>query len=276
MNTDIFKIVITIIVIGVILLLSGSVFASIRIVSLAPSITEILFALGLEDEIVGVSSYCDYPPQAYNIETVGDFSHPSLECIVSLKPDIVFAAGIEQKDTIDKLKKININVKAIKPLSIIELYKFIEDVGKLTKKSCEAKQLINKMKNSVSIIQKKHREIPITEKPTVFILLWHDPLLTAGDNSFVSDIIKHAGGINIAGDLIYSYSRYNLEVLIEKSPDYILVCSMENGIDDNYLNKLSNLTGSKIIDNINPDIILRPGPRIIKGIESIYKKLYEN
>jgi len=270
------KTIITITVIGLIFIsvLSGSVLASLKIVSLAPSITEILYALGLEEQIVGVTTYCDYPPRAKEKKIIGDFSNPVLERIVVLNPDIVFTAGIEQQDITLKLKTLGIRVETVQPHDVDELYQAIEYIGKITNALQQSKILIREMKNYIEPIKEKLNTVSVQEKPTVFILLWHDPLLTAGDNSFVSDVVKKAGGVNIAGKLMYFYSRYNLESLIKGSPNYILVCVMEDKIDKSYIEKISDLTGSKVIDDINPDLLLRPGPRIKKGIKILFKKLY--
>jgi len=254
---------------------TGTCFAGMRIISLAPSVTEILYELGLEDNIVAVTSYCDYPERVKEKQIIGDFSHPSLEKIISLNPDIIFNTGIEQKDIATKLKIAGMQVETVQPDNISQLYKSIERIGSITKTSSQAEELINRLKQDINRIQQKVNKISANKRVSVFILLWHDPLLTAGSNSFVNDIIELAGGVNIAGELIYPYSRYNLELLIKNNPDYIVVAAMENQIDKNYIEKISKLTDSKIISGIDPDIILRPSPRVTEAINIIYKRLYE-
>lgn len=270
------KIIKTFILIGLVIVIFQSfTFASMRVVSLAPSVTEILYKLGVEEKIVGVTKNSNYPPKVEEKNIVGGFSHPVLEQIVDLNPDVVFTAGIEQKDITLKLKKLDIKTVTIQPKGIEELYESIKKIGKITNSFIVAKEVVQKLKKSVHSVNEKFSHLPLKKRPTIFVLLWHDPLLTAGKNSFVSDVVKHAGGVNVVGKLIHSYSRYNLEVLIQKKPDYILVCGMEPNVNLNYIKKISKLTNSKIIREINPDLILRPGPRIRKGIKEIYKKIYK-
>ena len=241
--------------------------------SLAPGITEILYEIGLEKSIVGVSSYCNYLLEVKNKVKVGDLSHPVLEKILSLKPDIVFAAGIEQKDITEKLKIYGVKVEIVNPSNIQQLFKDIKRIGCVTGKSEEALILIRKIKRKLNKIKTGFVLIPKANRPKIFILLWHDPLLTAGKNSFVGSLIEAAGGVNSAGKLIYPYSRYSVEKLIEAKPDYILICAMDE-ININYVKKIAQMCGSEIIDNLNPDLMLRPGPRIADGVEIIYGKLY--
>jgi len=120
-----------------------------RYISLAPSTTEILFALGLDNEIVGVSTYCNYPEQAKNKTKVGNFSSPSIERIISLKPDYIFCTGLEQAPVIAQLKQLNFNVYVADPVNVEELFKTINEIGKITRRTEESSFLIEKMKNQI-------------------------------------------------------------------------------------------------------------------------------
>lgn len=269
-----FQIILYLTVVGLIFIMPAIAQVSMRIVSLAPSVTEILYELGLEEQIVGVSSYCDYPPEVRNKQIVGDFSHPVLENIVSLNPDIVFTAGIEQEDIALKLKTYGVGVKIVNPQNLKGLYESIKNIGKITNTVNIAEEIVEKMQKEIQLVKKKFEHISVDKKPTVFILLWHDPLLTAGEDSLVSDVVETAGGRNIVDKLIYPYSRYSLEKLIQKSPDYILVCSMEGEMDREYIQKIAGMSKAKLIQDIDPDLILRPSPRIVKGIKELNNRLY--
>lgn len=143
-------------------------FAALRIVSLAPSTTEILFALGLDNQIVGVSSFCNYPAQAKDKEKIGSFSRPNVEKIVSLKPDIVFCTGLEQAPVIGDLKHLNINVFVSDPSNLDELFKSIKTIGEITGSQIEAAELIQKMKAGIKDIANKSASVP-AEKSRQFL-----------------------------------------------------------------------------------------------------------
>ncbi len=251
-----------------------------RYISLAPSTTEILFALGLNNEIVGVSSYCNYPAEVKDKERTGDFSRPNIEKIVSLKPDYVFCTGLEQAPVIGELKRLKLNVYVSDPSGIKELFASIADIGKITGKEKEAAELIRGMQEKIDRISAKVRMTPENKKPKVFIEVWHDPLTTAGKGSFVDELITLAGGRNIAYDTRRPYSIFSWEEVISRNPDCIILTYMEKEKPAKIMG--SRLGGKEILAvknnrvyaDINPDILIRPGPRIVEGIEEIYNRLY--
>jgi len=251
-----------------------------RYISLAPSTTEILFALGLDDEIVGVSSYCNYPAQAKTKVKVGDFSHPNMEKIFSLKPDYIFCTGLEQAPIIFELKRLNFNVYVADPISMDELFNSINDIGRITDRPKEAAELIKRMKDDIKAVSSKAKLIPRGKKVKVFIEIWHEPLMTAGKGSFVDELITLAGGINIAHDIERPYSNFSAEKVLNLNPDCIIMAYMDK---ESPLKLIESRFGWKDIDavknkrvfnDINPDILLRPGPRITEGLKEIYKRLY--
>jgi len=185
-----------------------------RYISLAPSTTEILFALGLDEEIAGVSSYCDYPELARSKEKIGSFSQPDIEKILSLKPDIVFSTGLEQQAVVEELKKLGLKVMVSDPQNFSELYDSISEIGKLTAKENAARELISKMKKDIGEVVSQSRAIATGKRKKVFVEIWHDPLMTAGKNTFVNELITFAGGINIAEDAAKPYSFFSAEDVI--------------------------------------------------------------
>jgi iron complex transport system substrate-binding protein len=252
-----------------------------KYISLAPSTTEILFALGLKNEIAAISSFCNYPSETKNKSKVGTFSNPDIERIVTLNPDIVFATGLEQIVAIDRLKSLSIEIFVSDPSNIKELFNSIIDIGKLTDKEREAKKLIKKMGESIKNISKKVKSIPLKERPKVFIEIWHDPLLTAGNGSFIDELIYMAGGINIAHDVPRPYSQISSEQVVSSNPDFVIMGHKDAKIADSIRMRLgwSNINAVKnncIYADIDPDLFLRPGPRIIQGLENIHKRLYSN
>jgi iron complex transport system substrate-binding protein len=251
-----------------------------RIISLAPSTTEILFALGLKEEIVGVSSYCDYPPEANTVTKVGDFSHPNLEKIMALKPDYIFCTGLEQMPVVTELKRLKFNVYVADPSTIDELLTTINDMGKLTNKEREATELIKNMKNDIAAVESRAKLIPQKKKAKVFIEIWHEPLMTAGKGSFVDELITLAGGINIAHDITRPYSIFNAEKVISLNPQCIIMTYMDREPPLKIVEKrfgwknIEAVKNNRVFNDIDPNILLRPGPRITEGLKEIYNHLY--
>ena len=251
-----------------------------RFISLSPAATEILFALGLGELIVGDTTFCNYPEQALAVPKVGTFSEANIEKVIFLNPDIIFATGLEQAQTVRRLKQVGLKVFVSDPKSLAELIQSIIQIGRLTGKESEAEALVLALQGRIDIIKSKVERIPQDKKPKVFIEIWHDPLMTAGSGSIVDELIALSGGVNIANDTQKPYSRFSAEVAIQRNPDVIILGYMTK---DNTKDLVSNRFGWKninavrnkrVISDINPDLILRPGPRIVDGLEEIHKRLY--
>ncbi|MFH1868725.1 MAG: cobalamin-binding protein [Candidatus Omnitrophota bacterium] len=252
-----------------------------RIISIAPAMTEILYSLGLDKEIIAVTSFCNYPKEAAEKEKIGTFSDPSIEKIVSLKPDMIFAAGLEQAMVVERLRKLGLKVYVNYPSTIDELLNEISNIGMLTNRKKEAYKLVGSMKERIDAISRETKSISLENKKKVFIEIWHDPLITAGKGSFVDELVKIAGGINIAYDTSRPYSYFSAELVIERDPDFIILghegepdvlSSMKKRIG---WDKIKAIRNSGVFNDINPDLFLRPGPRIVDGLEKIYSRLYE-
>jgi len=254
--------------------------ASQRYISLAPSTTEILFALGLNEEIVGVSSYCDYPPEAGGKTRIGDFSHPNIEKIVFLKPDYIFCTGLEQAPSIRELRRLKFNVYVADPKNIEELLRTILDIGTITARVNEAKGLIEKMKNDIEEIRSAVKLIPEEKRARVFIEIWHEPLMTAGKGSFVDELIILAGGNNIAHEVKRPYSNFSAEKAVNLNPGCIIMAYMDRESPLRLVEarfgwkKIDAVKNKRVFNDIDPNILLRPGPRITEGLKEIYKRLY--
>jgi len=251
-----------------------------RYISLAPSTTEILFALELDDEIVGVSSFCNYPPKAQSKVKVGTFSQPCIEKILSLKPDIIFCTGLEQAPIITKLKQLNLKICVSDPSDFEELLASIKEIGRLVNKENRAAALIEEMKKNIEEISSKVALIPHEARPMVFVEIWDNPLMTAGKGSFIDELIKLAGGINIASDTKRPYSYFSPEQVIKHNPNCIILAYMNEKNPLNIIrerlgwNNISAVKNNRIYSDINPDLFLRPGPRLIEGLKEIHKRLY--
>jgi iron complex transport system substrate-binding protein len=252
----------------------------LRVISLTPATTEILFALGLDKEIVGVSSFCNYPAKAKTKEKVGTFSQANIEKILSLKPDIIFCTGLEQAPIVTELKQLKLKVFVSDPNNIEEIFGSILEIGKLTHKEGNAATLIESMKNSLNDITSKVRALRQGRRPKVFVELWGDPLMSAGQNSFLDELITLAGGVNIAHDLTRPYSFFSPEQVLKKDPEVIILLYMSPEKPTSLLearlgwDKLAAVKNQRVYNDIDPDILLRPSPRIIKGLNELYKRMY--
>jgi len=263
-----------------ILLFLSKAQAAARYISLAPSTTEILFALGLNEEIVGISSYCNYPPAVKNKPRVGDFSHPSIEKILSLKADYIFCTGLEQAPVIRELRRLKLKVFVSDPSNIEELLNSISEIARITGKSREAAVLIDNMRRDIKAVTSKVSAIQQGKKAKVFVEIWRDPLMTAGRGSFIDELITLAGGINIAYDLTRPYSNYSAEKVVNANPDCIILAYMDREMPLKLVagrfgwSDINAVRNKRVFNDINPDILLRPGPRITEGLREIYKRLY--
>lgn len=252
-----------------------------RYISLAPSTTEILFALGLDEEIIGVSSYCDFPQKAKTKEKVGDFSQPSMERILVLKPDYIFCTGLEQAPVVAALKRLNLNVYVSDPLNIRELLDSILEIGVITHREYAAQILCKSIEERVEVMRKKVELIPLEKRPKVFLEIWNNPLTTAGSGTFVDELISFAGGANIASDTKRPYSFYSPEEVIKQNPDCIILAYMSNEKPQKLLaerigwSEIAAVKNKRVYSDIDSSLLLRPGPRVIEGIEELHKRLYQ-
>jgi len=273
------KISLVIILLSALLYSPCSLAKDLRIISLAPATTEILFALGLDKEIVGVSEFCNYPEAAKTKEKTGTFSQPNIEKILSIKPDLIFCTGLEQSMAVAKLKQLGMNIFVSDPDNISELFESIRTIGKLTGKEKEAAALVDGMKNKIEKINYKVSQIK-GEKQKVFIEVWHSPLTTVGGSSFINELIKLAGGINITSDIKSAYGSVASEVVISRNPDCIILAYMGNLSPTEQVvsrpgwNNVAAVKNKRVYNDINPDSLLRPGPRVVDALSELNKKLY--
>lgn len=252
------------------------------IVSLAPSNTEILFALGLGEKIIGDTTYCYYPEEAINKTKIGGYSTISIEKITTLNPDVIFGNGLNGEENINHLRQLGFKVIVIDQNTISDVYKAIETIGKTCGKEKEASALITEMKNKISEITAKVDTVE--NKPTVMHAMSVDPYWISGRNTFQDELIALAGGKNAFSD-VDGWGTVTLEKLITTSPDIILT---DPGADmgtvgDNTLmqaffkdSRLSSITAVKNNDVyvMDADIFDRGGPRLTEALEQVAKIIH--
>lgn len=248
-----------------------------RIVSLAPSNTEVLYALGLGARVVGVTEFCNYPPEAKEKPKIGGFSKIDLERVVGLNPDLVLATNIHAKSVVPELEKRGITVVVVEPKNVNDVLAKITFIGKLTGASESAAKLTAQMQARIDAVTSK--VATVKTKPRVFYEI-DKSLYTPGPGSFIDDMIVKAGGINIAADAKGSYVRLTPEAIIAKDPEVILLGDMLFGESPDSVRarpgwaNISAVKNGRIVPIPNEDVISRPGPRIVEGLELIARALY--
>jgi len=248
-----------------------------KIISLAPSNTEILYALGLEDRLVGVTEYCDYPEAAKEKPKIGGFSTVDIEKVVEIQPDLILAANIHEAEVIPQLERLGLTVLAVDSKTVEEVLESIKLVGRATGKEEAAAQLTAEMEKRIKAVTDKTAALSETQRPRVFYILWHDPLMTAGRETRIHELIEKAGGINIARDLAGEYPKPSLEAVIMANPQVIIAGSGHgNGQDIPVQFALTEPRLAEVearqkgrIYGIDSDLTSRPGPRIVDGLEKL-------
>ena len=251
------------------------------IISLAPSNTEILFALRLGDRVMAVSGYCNYPLEAQNKIKIGGFSTINIEKVVSLRPDFVLATGGVQEAVVEELERLGLTVIALNAKSIEEVFENIRLVGKAVGQLEAARELTTKLEQRTKAVTDKAKDLPDSQRPRVFYEVQDEPLMTAGPGTFIDDLIHLAGGVNIASDAAAKYPVYNLETLIERNPEVIII-SVGHGSIAASVEAVKSRKRWQIIDavknnrvyGINADLVSRPGPRIVDGIEEMARFIH--
>jgi iron complex transport system substrate-binding protein len=247
-----------------------------RIVSLAPSNTEILFALGLADRVVGVTDYCDYPPEAKTKTSIGGFSTPNIEEVVALSPDLILATSIHEKRVIPQLESKGLTVLALNPKTIDGVMEAITLTGKVTGVPGSAAELVASMQQRLKAVTDKTAGLPPEPRPATFYIVWHDPLMTAGSGTLQDELIEKAGGRNIAGELA-DYADISLEAVITANPEVIIAGTSHGSTEEEtfqYAQAEPRLRDTDARRNnrvyaIDSDLTSRPGPRIADALEQL-------
>ena len=247
-----------------------------KIVSLAPSNTEILFALGLGDKIVGVTDYCNYPAEAGEIEKMGGFEGANVERIIEAAPDVVFSTTVSQ-ETVETLDLAGIAVIVIDPQSFDNVYDGIRIIGQVCGVESAAVALVNSMKDSITTITDKLSAIALEDRKVVYYEIWHDPPMTVGPNTFLNEVLNMAGVFNLAADAESDWPTYSSEVILEKNPDVILLGHGGQGAEEVASRPgwaTINAVKNQRVVAIDADIFSRPGPRIVEAIQFLAEYAY--
>jgi iron complex transport system substrate-binding protein len=255
-----------------------------RIVCIAPKATEQLFAIGAGDKVVGVTTFCKFPPEATKRTVVGGFSPKSLslEKIVALHPDMVLTTGRIHASIIEEIARLGIPAIALKGESFEDLDTELQLLGRLTNCERQAARLADQIRKRVAAVVEKGRKVPAKQRVTVFYQAWDDPLAAASPTSYIGRMIEMCGGVNIVKNTSAQYPQISDEIVLGGNPDVILATS--KGVKEVTLANLRSRTGwnkLKAVQNgrlylIEGELILRCGPRLIDALEQMSQALYPN
>ena len=253
-----------------------------RIVSLAPSNTEILFAVGAGTQVVGRDSFSDYPADAKSAQDIGgSMGKYDTEAIVALHPDLVLAGEINTPELVNSLEQLGLTVYYLKnPTTLEEMYANVETVGALTGHAGQAKTLVDSLKTRVAAVAAKIA--PLNSRPTVYYELdASDPTkpFTAGPGTFVDLLISRAGGANIGNSLTSQWAQISLEQLVVANPSIIVLGDSAYGTTADSVKQRAGWDGLAAVQNsqiypFDDNLISRPGPRLVDGLEALAKLLH--
>ncbi|MGQ9779606.1 MAG: ABC transporter substrate-binding protein [Bacillota bacterium] len=243
-----------------------------RIVSCSPGATETLFALGLDEEIVGVTNFCDYPEKAKKKAKIGDIVPLNVEKVVALAPDLVVAHELNGKDAVERLSGLGIPVLALRPTGFAEIIDSIRLLGAATNRRDAAEALARRLEETISRVGKKGANLK-KRGLKVFIALGWDPSWTAGPGSYLDEAVRLAGAENIAHDLAASWGQMNVETVLARNPDVILTDVDPARIYADTIWKNVSAIRKKQVYRLIGDEFYRPGPRLIEAVEELARIL---
>ena len=248
-----------------------------RVVSLAPSITEMLFSLGLDEEIVGVTEFCDYPVGAKSKAKVG-YANPSMEVIIALRPELVLAPrDFLRPDLQLKLEQLKIPVFVLDAQTLEEIPLQIHTLGKMFEKLSAANDATQRMRQHVAEIKQK---VGMRPAKRVLYVLNHHPLITVGPGSFIHQLIGLAGGVNIAAQTHTAYPRLSMETVLKEDPEVLIFPSGDvetvSQSEQQQWRRWDSLSAVKHhrFHEVSSSLLNRPGPRVVDGLEQLARAIH--
>jgi cobalamin transport system substrate-binding protein len=243
-----------------------------RIVSLVPSVSETLFALGAEDRLVGVTDFCDFPPAARAKPRVGGMVAPSLEAIAALRPDVVVVTPAGNSDeTFAQLARLRLPTFAVNPIGVGQVIDLIARLGALAERPAAAAELAATLSRRIRVVTARVAGLP---RPRVLYVVWPEPLIVPGRGSIVSELIDLAGGESVTADGGAGYPRYSVEAALARNPEVIVLARHGNQNEAIGREPWERFTGLPAIRKgrlhaVNGDVLHRYGPRVVDGLEEL-------
>lgn len=243
-----------------------------RVVSLAPNLTENIFAVGAGGRLVGVTTFCNYPAEAEKIPKIGDTMTPNMETIIALKPQIVFVSTASQIESFAKtLEGQNITVFVTNPTDLEGVYRNLYQLGEIFGTEDETRRKIEEMRRRVADVEARTTNAADVK---VFVQISKEPLFTVGRESFLTEIIRRAGGVSVTADVATAYPKFSKETALALQPEAIILSESEDNTEPNEVFKDSPAMKNRRIFKISADLLSRPSPRIVDALEQIAKDLH--
>lgn len=245
-----------------------------RIVSLAPNVTELLFAVGAGSQVVAVTKWCNFPAKTEKLPKIGDVT-VDYEKLLMLKPDLVVAEASLNSETLLKLAALKVRLLILKNQTFADLSNSLRLVGEVTGHKQRGIKEAARLEKGLELL----KAVYVTERPLVYLEIWGEPFMTAGPGTFLDDVIKLAGGRNLGAALPVGFSQVSGETILKNNPDVIVIANAGVSVEDvarrpgwKHLSAVKN----KKVYVINPDILVRPGPRLLEGANQLFKWLHPN
>jgi len=249
-----------------------------RIVSLAPSVTETLFAIGAQAEVVGICTFCDFPREVEKIDRVGSYSAPNVEAIVAKKPDVVIGVPPNNPEAIVALRQLGIRVVIVEVDTIEQIRAAMRTIAREAERAEQGESLLRDIDNRINEIRAR---LNGASQRRVLMVVGQEPLIAVGSGIFLNELITQAQGINIAADTSQPWVRLSLEVAIAKQPEVIIDGSMgsEENDKERYLGMWKNFPTLPAVRDgrvygTRSYTVLRPGPRLPEGFEEIARLIH--
>ena len=248
-----------------------------RIVSLAPSITETVFVLGDGDRLVGVTDYCDYPPEATRKPRVGGISTPSFEAILALRPDLILATSESNyEEHVQRLASLGLPVYVIRPVDFETVLESIERIGVVLGREAPARAHVAAMRRDADAIA---HAVAGARRPRVLYVVWPNPLIAPGRGTLITELLQRAGGESVTGAEPLAYPRLSLETVVQRRPERIIVGRHGQGTVEELLRGWERLDAVSAVREgrvyaVDGDLVHRPGPRMIEALRALARALH--
>jgi iron complex transport system substrate-binding protein len=253
-----------------------------RVVSLAPNLTEIVFALGKGDQLAGDTDFCDFPPEATRKPHVGGPVNPNFEQIAALKPDLVLATkAINRRETVNALDRLRLPVYVTDPHSVDGMIASVEHIGNALHSTDTSGALVNELRSRLADLDRRMAGVPPRR---VLFIVWTDPLISIGRDTFIADALRHAGAQSVV-DTVTEWPRVNLEEMIRLQPEFLVFASSQVGSTQHDtqhdIDALRTRPGWRRLDALRrgnivviSDSINRPAPRMLDAVEQLARALH--
>jgi iron complex transport system substrate-binding protein len=249
-----------------------------RIVSLVPSLTETIYALGLQDNLVGDTDYCDYPPEAQKKTKVGGIMNPSLEEIVALHPDLVLMAkGLNRIETVHSLESLGIASYGADPHNVDEIMTSVKKLADVLGAPEAGASVVSDMRHKLEGL---HDRLSSRAPKRVLFVVWTQPLISVGKDTFIADALRHAGALSIV-DSEQDWPQVSLEEIVRLQPEFLVLAASHSEDASREIERLDTLPGWQLLEAVTnrryaviSDAVKRPAPRIISAIEDLARQLH--